>query len=91
MQELDITPFSRDSLEEMKERWYLKRSNIYWFGFLLGALSTLCFSAIINLLLDDDLRDLFLIWRNIPINVWISILSFVIFVMFTVYFSINKK
>ncbi len=88
--EEELAPVSRDSIE-IKTKWWTKSTNIFCFGFTFGAISFLCLSAIINLTADDKIRKLFLIWQDIPLNVWISVISFVLFIVITYYFKLSKN
>lgn len=90
MNEEDFAPVSRDSIE-IKTKWFLKRHIILAFGILLGSIFDLCLNAIINLTISPELsHDLFLMWQNIPINVWISVISFVTFIIVVYYFKLVK-
>lgn len=91
MENEEFAVFARDSEIPTKTKWYLKNINIFIIGILLGTISNLCISAIINLTIDDELKHILIMWQRVPINVWISIISFVLFIMFVYYFKLAKN
>ena len=93
MEDIDLTPLpiSRDSVE-INAKWYFKYHVIFALGILLGMLFNLCISAIINLTINPGLsREIFLTWQKIPVNVWVSIVSFVLFIIVIYYFKLFKN
>ncbi len=90
MNDEDFAPVSRD-LVETKYKWYLRSNFILICGMVLGSLFTLCTSAIIDLTINVELRTLFLTWQNVPLNVWLSIISFVLFIIIIYYFKLSKN
>ena len=90
MDEEDLPPVSRSAIE-LKVKWYLKQNNIFIIGILLGIICNLCVSAIINLTINPDLREIFLIWQCIPVKVWISIIFFALYIIFVYYFKLVKS